>query len=210
MTQGPNPYIQSVPSSSSYALSLADGVVMVATPTSATPVDANSAGACSGAGQGGTTPGSTTPPPSNGVTAVAACSTSRAKGSDALTVLNTSEMTSLTITIDVTSAASETLGSPTEKFTYRSAVFTDSEASSGDELQYSYSLKTTKPPAAPDVIAANSQGTDGHLYLHEHFRALERGRHLVSRQRVKRCRSDTERHFLMRQGERTLRTESRL
>jgi general secretion pathway protein G len=182
LTQGPNPYIQSLPSNSSYAISLANGVVMVAAPASATPMDANSAGACSGAGQGGatstssttstiptsttttstiptsttTTTTTTTIPPSNGVTAVGAYSTSGKKGSDVLTVSNTSEITELIVTIDVTSAPGETLSTPTEKFTYKSSIFSDSKASSGGELQYSYSLDSNKPTT--DVIAANSQG----------------------------------------------------
>jgi hypothetical protein len=172
LTQGPNPYIQSLPSNSSYAISLANGVVMVAAPASATPMDANSAGACSGAGQGGatstssttstiptsttTTTTTTTIPPSNGVTAVGAYSTSGKKGSDVLTVSNTSDITELIVTIDVTSAPGETLSTPTEKFTYKSSIFSDSKASSGGELQYSYSLDSNKPTT--DVIAANSQG----------------------------------------------------
>ncbi len=55
LTQGANPYLQSVPSSSYYAISLDHGDVMVAAPPSAVPVSADAPNACSGASDSGTT-----------------------------------------------------------------------------------------------------------------------------------------------------------
>jgi general secretion pathway protein G len=62
LTQGADPYLQSVPSSSYYAISLVNGAVMVAAPPSATPVSATAPGACTGAGGPGAP--STVPPTS--------------------------------------------------------------------------------------------------------------------------------------------------
>lgn len=62
LTEGADPYLQSVPSSPYYAISLINGAVMVAAPPSATPVNANATDACTGAGASGSV--NTVPPTS--------------------------------------------------------------------------------------------------------------------------------------------------
>ena len=123
-------YLHAMPSSPDYAITLVNGVVMIAAPASATPVAYGTAGACSGAGSGGggdapadvpaptttttaapstttttaapATTTTTTAPVSNGVTATPSTNTYGGYGGqDIITVSNTKAITALTITIDV-------------------------------------------------------------------------------------------------------------
>jgi general secretion pathway protein G len=161
LTQGANPYLEFVPSSSYYAISLVNGSVMVAAPPSATPVSASVAGACSGAGSGaGDTPTSTTSTtapnatttstttttttsttlPSNGVTVTPSSSNySNYGGQERLSFANTSSITSLSVTITVSSTPGVAYGSETTSFPGGYVTAGDATSSNG-VITYTFDL----------------------------------------------------------------------
>lgn len=119
-------YLHSMPNSPDYSITLVNGAVMIAAPTSATAVPYGTAGVCDNAGASPTTTTSTaaaaagggvtttsttapaptttttTAPVSNGVTVTPSTNTYNGYGGqDILTVSNTSAITTLSITINV-------------------------------------------------------------------------------------------------------------
>jgi prepilin-type N-terminal cleavage/methylation domain-containing protein len=147
LTQGPNPYLQSLPTSAHFTFSLQDGIVMVAAPPTATPVDATTPGACTGAGQEALGSAPTTVPattPTNGVTATGTYTIKGKKVTEIVSLSNASAMSALTITIDVTSSTGETLTLPktNETISYPKKDFSDSTSTSGGDVSYTYLLTT--------------------------------------------------------------------
>lgn len=144
LTQGSDPYLESVPSSSYYTISLVNGAVMVAAPPTATPVIASAASACSGANtNSGTPPSSTTPTttptstttststtttttttttlPSNGVRVTASSSPygdadGNYGGQERLSFTNTSSITNLSVTITVSATPGVTANGSSNSF----------------------------------------------------------------------------------------------
>jgi general secretion pathway protein G len=164
LTQGSDPYLESVPSSSYYAISLVNGAVMVAAPPSATPVGASVAGACSGAGSSSTptsTPSTTTPVAttttsstttttttttlaSNGV-AVAALTSPYGDadgnygGQERLSFTNTSSITNLNVTITVSATPGVTANGSSNSFP--GGYLTARTATAGNGvITYTYNL----------------------------------------------------------------------
>ena len=94
-------YLHSMPNSPDYTITLVNGTVMIAAPSSAIPVAYGTDGACANAGTSATTT-TTTTPPSNGVVATPTTNTYGGYGGqDILAVSNTKAITALTITIKV-------------------------------------------------------------------------------------------------------------
>lgn len=98
LTQGSNPYLQSVPSSPYYSYSLVNGVVMVSAPPSATPVNFNDANSCSGAGSASDSTTTTSVSSSTTTGATTTTSTSVPPTSTTTTVPPTSTTTTSTTT----------------------------------------------------------------------------------------------------------------
>jgi general secretion pathway protein G len=175
LTQGSNPYLQAVPSSPYYSISLNDGSVMVAAPTTATPVNYSSANACAGADVGGSTPTSsttttptsttttstttttTTAPPSNGVVVTASDDNSSPySGTDTLTFSNTSSVTSMTVTIRIVATTGVSYANLWNDFP---GDVTESGATSGAVITYTYSLSGPLPANSNVYVAAQWTGS---------------------------------------------------
>ncbi|MGH3733114.1 MAG: type II secretion system protein [Acidimicrobiales bacterium] len=165
LSQGSSPYLQSLPTSPYYSISLANGVVMVAAPTSATPVPYSSADACAGADTSSsattsststtsttsTTTTTTTLPPSNGVVVAALRTPSAHSGKDVLTITNSASVTALTATIDIEITAGLTYSSKSNKFPAKTHMKM-SEQASGDVLIYTFTITGS-------ALAANSNAS---------------------------------------------------
>jgi prepilin-type N-terminal cleavage/methylation domain-containing protein len=179
LTQGSNPYLQAVPSSPYYSISLNDGSVMVAAPASATPVNYSSANACAGANTGGlspsttttTTPTSTTTTlpttttttsPSNGVqVATSSDNSSGYTGTDTLTFSNVSSVTSMTVTIRIMQTTGVTPGSLWNDFP---GDMSESDATSGGVITYTYTLSGTALPANDNVYVTAQWAGNGPIH----------------------------------------------
>ena len=187
LTQGPDPYLQEVPSSTYYAITLVNGSVMVAAPPSATAVSAANAGACSGADSSAsvsptsttstttptpttttttsptptttTTTTTTTTIPSNGVTVTASDpDSSDYFGQDLLTFTNTLPITRLSVTVTVSATPGVTLNGQTTSFPGGYITETNSTSLNG-VITYTFTLNNS---SGNDPIWASYP--DGILY----------------------------------------------
>jgi prepilin-type N-terminal cleavage/methylation domain-containing protein len=164
LTQGSNPYLQAVPSSPYYSISLNDGSVMVAAPASATPVNYSSANACAGANTGGLSPSTTTTTtsPSNGVqVATSSDNSSGYTGTDTLTFSNVSSVTSMTVTIRIMQTTGVTPGSLWNDFP---GDMSESDATSGGVITYTYTLSGTALPANDNVYVTAQWAGNGPIH----------------------------------------------
>jgi prepilin-type N-terminal cleavage/methylation domain-containing protein len=176
LTGGSSPYLQAVPSSPYYSISLSEGTVMVAAPTSATPIDYSSANACAGANTGGTTTSSstttttttpsstttttptttTTTEPSNGVQVFASDDNSNAySGTDTLTFSNTSSVTTMLVTIRV--AHTTGLSGPNLWNDFPGDM-SEGDTTSGGVFTYTYTLTGPLPANSNVYVTAQWAG----------------------------------------------------
>jgi prepilin-type N-terminal cleavage/methylation domain-containing protein len=152
-----SPYLQSFPSSTSYAITISSGVVMIAAPSTATPVPYGTANACSGAAPTPTTTTTTTATPassttttttpptttttslSNGVTAsTASANYNYYGGQELLNFTNSSSITAMSITIDVAQTTGVTYNSEFNSFP--GGALTQGNTTSGGVIAYTYVL----------------------------------------------------------------------
>jgi prepilin-type N-terminal cleavage/methylation domain-containing protein len=176
-----SPYLRSFPSSSSYTISIASGVVMIAAPSTATPVAYGTPGACSSAGATPATttttaaPGptttttttaapapttTTTAAPSNDVTAAASNSNySYYGGQERLDFTNSSSITSMSITIDVAQTSGVTYNSQFNSFP--GGALSQGDTTSGGVIAYTYVLGSgqTIPAHYSGEVGAQWGGT---------------------------------------------------
>jgi prepilin-type N-terminal cleavage/methylation domain-containing protein len=180
LTAGSNPYLQAVPSSPYYSITLSDGTVMVAAPTSATPIDYSSANACAGANASGSTPTTTstspiptstttststtttttstttTTAPSNGVRVSASDDNSNTySGTDTLTFSNTSSVTSMSVTIRVVQTAGLTGPNLWNDFP---GDMSEGVSTSGGVFTYTYTLTGPLPANSNVYVTAQWAG----------------------------------------------------
>jgi general secretion pathway protein G len=168
LTSGPNPILDSFPTSSSYTITIVNGVEMVASPSTATPVPYDTANPCGNADATNTTttsPASTTttiqPPtttttapanPSNGVVVTASSSSDgNGGGQETLSFTNSSAMSALTVTINVVKNKGVTHDSQAN--TFPTGVLKQGSKTSNGVLVYTSTLKSGK------TIPLNSGGT---------------------------------------------------
>jgi general secretion pathway protein G len=162
-------YLHSMPSSPDYSITIVNGSVMIAAPSTATPVAYGTGDPCSSAGPGGggmqedqqavSTTTTTTVPPSNGVVAAPSNSNSPYFGQDTLTINNTSAITSMSVTINV--ALTTGLSYNGEYVTYPGGAGTLGHSSGGGTLTYTYVLNSgqTITSGYNGVVAAQFDGT---------------------------------------------------
>lgn len=173
LTSETNPILRSFPSSPLYTITIVNGVLMVAAPSTATPAPYDATNSCGSANDSTTT--TTIPPPttttttpvnpSNGVTVTPSSSTdSNDGGQETLSVANSSSISALTVTINVVKTMGVTHDSQANSF--QSGAFKQSSKTSNGVIVYTSTLKSGKN------IPAGSGGTvsavfDGKGTAHE-------------------------------------------
>lgn len=206
LTQGADPYLQSVPSSSYYVISLVNGAVMVAAPPSATPVSATAPGACTGAGASGspslapptsttstttttippttttsTTTTSTTAPPSNGVAATTTTlNYNNYGGQEQVSLTNESAITSLTITVSIVQSSGVIYNSESNSFP--GGDITEGERVAGGVITYTFDLTRGSIPAhSGGTIYAQFGGNGGvHSFAGDTWSVVSTSRNVTS------------------------------
>ena len=170
LTSGSHSYLQSFPSSPYYTITLVNGAVMVAAPSTVTAVSGLIATSCSGAGAGSATTSSTssttstttTVPPSNGVliSAVGNASGNVYFGQDNLYFSNASSTTAITITVSVDASSG---------INYNGAYYTFGSftlapvSTSGGKITYTYTGDVSPYNSSGQVsFQYNIPSGDGH------------------------------------------------
>lgn len=152
LTSGPNPILHSFPTSSSYTITIVNGVEMVASPSTATPVPYDTANPCGSAGAANTTTTTAPANPSNGVAVTASNSSDgNGGGQETLSFTNSSAVSALTVTINVIKNKGVTHNSQAN--TFPTGVLKQSSKTSNGVLVYTSTLKSGK------TIPLNSGGT---------------------------------------------------
>jgi general secretion pathway protein G len=148
LTTGSSPYLQSFPSSPYFTITLVNGAVMVAAPSSAPSISAAIVSSCSGAGPSTTTTStattSTTVPASNGVTVTPATSSFGSAfaygGQETLSITNSSPITSLAVTINA--AASTGMGYASQFTTFPGGYLNFSQSTTSTGVQATWTDTT--------------------------------------------------------------------
>jgi general secretion pathway protein G len=152
LTTGTSPYLQSFPSSPYFTITLVNGAVMVAAPSSAPSISAAIVSSCSGAGPSTTTTSTTTtttPPTttttvSNGVTVTPGTSSFGSAfaygGQETLNITNPSPITSITVTINA--AASTGMSYASQFTTYPGGYLSFNESTTSGGVQATWTDTT--------------------------------------------------------------------
>jgi len=183
LTSGANSELQSFPSSSYYTITLVNGVVMVAAPSTASAVAATVVNSCSGAGTtvaaAAASPGPTTTTTvspttttttvsvSNGVTVTPGTSSFGSNfdygGQETLVITNASSITAMTVTINA--AASSGMSYNSTFNTFPGGVVTFNESSPGGAVQATWTDTNQMVSANYDGELALQLGGTGSAHL---------------------------------------------
>ena len=175
LTSGANSELQSFPSSSYYTITLVNGVVMVAAPSTASAVAATVVNSCSGAGttvaaaaaSPGPTTTTTTVSVSNGVTVTPGTSSFGSNfdygGQETLVITNPSSITAMTVTINA--AASSGMSYNSTFNTFPGGVVTFNESSPGGAVQATWTDTNQMVSANYDGELALQLGGTGSAHL---------------------------------------------